>query len=88
MHHRLDFLTHVVVLVLYLHRAAAGKLHVGLPAQMLNLFLAALETCAVMVADDVGEHSLLHAALDSDKMVESFVTLGMFGESPIGEAWL
>ena len=62
--------------------AAAGELVVGLAHQVLHLELAAFETVAVMVADDVGDGGLLNRPLDAHEMIETLVPLGMLGGLP------
>ena len=57
----------------------------NLTAEVLELFFAALEAVAVMVADDVGEGGLLDSALHADEVVEAFVALGMLGCLPARE---
>ena len=79
MHHRLDLLAHVVVLVLDLDLGTAGKLGIDLIDQVLDLLLALFEAGAVVIANDVAEGRLLHGAVDADQVVEAFVTLGVFG---------
>ena len=82
MHHRLDFLAHVVILVFDLYRAASWVFHVGLAYKMFYLAFAALETGAVVVADDVCERCLLYASFNAYKMVETFVAFGVLRSLP------
>lgn len=60
MHHWLYLLSHVVILILYLHGATTRIFHISLATEMFDLALAALESGATVVADDVAEHCLLH----------------------------
>ena len=53
--------------------------------QMLQLFFAAFESVAVMVAYYVCDGGLLHIAFGGDEVVESFISLGMLGGLPSGQ---
>ncbi len=57
-----DFLAHVVVLILYLYGGAVGELVVDFSYQMLQLFFAAFESVAVMVAYYVCDRGFPNAA--------------------------
>lgn len=84
-HHWLDFLAHIIVLILDFDGGAAGKFVVDLACEVFELFLAALETVAVVVADDVGEYSLLDGAFDGYEMIEALVAFGVLGSLPARE---
>ena len=51
-------------------------------AKVFEFALAAFEACAVVVANDVGEHGLFHCALKANKVIEAFVAFGMFWGFP------
>ena len=84
-HDRLYLLAHVVVLVFDFEAGTVGELPVDFPHEVLKLLLAALETVAVVVADNVAERGLLDAAFARNEVVEAFITLGVFGSFPAGE---
>ena len=51
-------------------------------AKVFEFALAAFEACAVVVANDVGEHGFFHCALKANKVIEAFVAFGMFWSFP------
>ncbi len=85
MHHWLDFLAHVIVLVFDFHGAAAGIFHVCLAHKMFDLTFAAFEARAVVVAYDICEGCLFYASFNPYKMVESFVAFCVLGCFPARE---
>lgn len=84
-HHRFDFLAHVVILVLDLEGGHAGEFVVDFACEVFKLFFAALEAVAVVVADYIGESGFLYSSLNGYKMIETFVAFGVLGSFPAGE---
>ena len=79
MHHRLDLLAHVIILIANLDLCRTGAvLRVDLIHQVLQLALAVFELRAVMVADDITQRRLFNRAAHSDQMVESLIALRVF----------
>ena len=64
MHHWLDFLAHVIVLVFDFHGAAAGIFHVCLARKMFDLTFAAFEARAVVIAYDICEGCLFYGSFN------------------------
>ena len=79
MHHRFNLFSHIIVLVTQLKSGGTfTKLCVDLVYQMLYFFFAIFKFIAIMVTNDIGYSTLLYIPLDTDKMIESFVSGSMF----------
>ena len=83
-HYGFDLLTHVEVLVFDFDRDAVGEFVVDFACKVFELFFAAFEAVAVVVADDVGEHGFFYGTFNRDQVVEAFVAFGVFGSLPAG----
>ena len=83
MHHRLNLLAHVIVLIAHLNLSRAlAILAVDLAYEVFEFALAALKTCPVVVADDIGQRRLFHRAVHADQVVESLIALRVLGCLP------
>ena len=80
MHYRFNLLTHIIVLVTEFKRCRTFTIFgIDFTDKAFYFLLAALETCTVMITDNIGHCSLLYIAVETDEMVEAFVTFSMFG---------
>ena len=79
-HVGIDFLLHVIILVLHLsHNGIFAILLLHLSHALLDERLAVFEAVTVVVADDIAERGLFNTALDAQQVIEAFIALGRFG---------
>ena len=75
-----DFFAHVVILVFQRQSGRTfAKFIVDFVHQMRHFFLATFESGAVVIADNIGKRCFFHRSVHRDKMIETFVTFGVFG---------
>ena len=80
MHYRFNLLTHIIVLVTEFKCCRTFTIFsINFTDKAFYFLLAALETCTVMITDNIGHCSLLYITVETDEMVEAFVTFSMFG---------
>src|SRR5574344_1099621 len=77
-HHRLNLLSHVVVLVIHVERDDVAILLVEFLHHLKHLVLSTLEVFAVVVAYDERELCLLTTATDAGEVEEAFIAFSGF----------
>ena len=64
-HHRLNFFTHIIVLVFQFKCSTLRKFLIDFASKMFKLFFATFKTVTVVVANNIGKYSFLNLTFDA-----------------------